>query len=313
MGQEDLHKPVVLLIDDSIDVHRLLAARLRGEPIDVAFAASGEEGLRRAEELKPAVILLDLDMPGLDGFEVLRALKDKEATQDTPVVVLSGLNSPQDKVTAFDLGAQDYVTKPFDLTELRVRLRAALRLSRLLSMLAQHAQVDGLTGLWNRRYFDARWAEELAGATRHNRPLTIAILDLDHFKGINDTFGHPAGDAVLEGFAKLLRDEKRASDIACRYGGEEFGLIMPDTKPTDGRQVCERLRVALETIRWPKHPERKVTVSIGVAGTTGAAAITSEAWLDAADKNLYEAKKSGRNRVVATDVTSGSVRLAEAG
>lgn len=313
MDQRDEIKPGVLVIDDSIDVHRLLSARLRGEPIELSMAVSGEEGLRRAEETRPAVVLLDLDMPGMDGFEVLRELKDRPATRDTPVIVLSGLNSSQDKVTAFDLGAQDYVTKPFDLTELRVRLRAALRLSRLLGMLAQHAQVDGLTGLWNRRYFDTRWAEEIAGATRHNRPLSIAILDLDHFKSINDMFGHPAGDAVLEGFAGLLREERRATDIACRFGGEEFSLIMPDTAPRDAAVVCDRLRTKLETLKWTRHPERAVTVSVGIAGSDGAAAVTAGAWLEAADKNLYEAKRSGRNRVVATSVTGVAVRLAEAG
>lgn len=302
----DQTRPLVLVIDDSQDVHRLLRARLRTEELDIASASTGPEGLEAAKSMSPAIVLLDLDMPGMDGFEVLRSLKDDAVCNSIPVIVLSGLQSSQDKVTAFDLGAVDYITKPFDLTELRVRVRAALRLQQLVQMLAQRAQIDGLTGLWNRAFFDRRWSEEVARSVRHGRPLSVAMLDIDHFKSINDTYGHPAGDSVLQGVAKLLQRECRASDIACRYGGEEFALIMPDTTPTDSRNVCDRIRATLEGVSWPKHPERRITVSIGIAGTVGASTMTFENWIEAADKNLYTAKRSGRNRVVGSDVTDPS-------
>jgi diguanylate cyclase (GGDEF)-like protein len=180
-------------------------------------------------------------------------------------------------------------------------------------MLAMHAQVDGLTGLWNRRYFDSRWAEELSTANRHDRALSVALIDLDKFKSINDTFGHPAGDAVLEGFSKLVRGQHRGSDIPCRYGGEEIAIIMPETSSADAAQLCERIRVALADMTWPKHPERTVTASFGVAGASGTVGVDGAAWLEIADKNLYQAKTQGRNRVVTSEITEGGVIRLKAG
>ncbi len=299
--QPNLAKPVVLLVDDSQDVHRLLRARLRSEDLELVDVYSGAEAVALAQEKHPALILLDLNMPGMDGFEVLRALKDDPTTLEIPVIVLSGLQSPHDKVTAFDLGAVDYVTKPFELTELRVRIRSALRMHRLLQMLANRARIDGLTGLWNRAYFNQRWEEEHSRHHRHGHPLTIALLDLDHFKSINDTYGHPAGDAVLQGMAAILQREARASDVPCRYGGEEFALILPDTSPDNAGIVCERIRAAVENTVWPRHPERRVTCSIGLMGAHGPSetCLPAQDWLESADRALYTAKKSGRNRIVA--------------
>jgi diguanylate cyclase (GGDEF)-like protein len=299
-------KPIVLIIDDSMDVHRLLKARLRNEEIEFVSTLNGTDGLQTALARQPSLVLLDLDMPGVDGFEVLRSLKENKDTVQIPVIVLSGMQSPQDKVTAFDLGAVDYVTKPFDLAELRVRLRSALRVNQLVKMLAQRAQIDGLTGLWNRAYFDRRWSEEYGRSKRNPRALSIAMLDIDHFKSINDNFGHPAGDVVLQGVAKLLVREVRAADIACRYGGEEFMLIMPDTSPTDAESLCERLRTNIQNLSWPRHPDRPVTVSFGVAGCSGAPSVSSEAWIELTDANLYAAKRSGRNKVVASDVNKSA-------
>ncbi len=309
-GHFDESHPVVLVIDDSQDVHRLLKARLRHEELSLLSALSGHAGLESATASAPAIILLDLDMPDMDGFEVLRRLKDEPSTLNIPVIVLSGLQSAQDKVTAFDLGAVDYITKPFNLTELRVRIRSALRLHRLVQMLAQRAHIDGLTGLWNRAHFDKRWAEEVAGCTRHQRPLSLALIDVDHFKSINDTYGHPSGDAVLQGLARVLQRECRTEDIACRYGGEEFTLIMPDTGPDDAEGVCERIRATLEQIVWPRHPERMVTASIGLAGWNRPGDADAARWLEITDKSLYAAKKAGRNRVVVTPLDGSAARLA---
>jgi len=310
---DDSAAPVVLLVDDSVDVHRVLRARLRSEQLELACARSGNEAMELAESLNPSLVLLDLTMPGMDGFEVLRRLKDSANTVNTPVIVLSGLASTHDKVTAFDLGAMDYVIKPFEVNELKVRVRSALRLHSLVQMLSQRAQIDALTGLWNRAHFDQRWAELTSAASRHGRPLSIAVIDLDKFKSINDSFGHPAGDEVLQGLARLIRGTMRQADVACRFGGEEFAVIMPDTAAADAETVCDRLRIALSEVRWPRHPERRVTCSMGIAGAAGAASIDPQAWFDLADKNLYEAKGSGRNRIVVSDVTGQPVRLADAG
>lgn len=306
----DDQQPIVLVIDDSLDVHRLLRARLRHEQLELRAVTNGEEGIELARSIKPAMCLLDLDMPGMDGFQVLRTLKNDVATMDIPVIVLSAMVSAQDKVTAFDLGAVDYITKPFNLTELRVRVRSALRLHRLVQMLAQRAQIDGLTGLWNRAYFDRRWTEEVSKASRHQRPLSIAMLDVDHFKSINDTYGHPAGDAVLQGVARLIQRECRTEDVACRYGGEEFALIMPDTGPPDAHNLCERIRASIAATIWSQHPERTVTISIGIAGHARAGEISPNSWLEHADRALYAAKRAGRNTIV---TAGGEPRLAKAG
>lgn len=299
-------RQLVLIVDDSKDVHRLLKARLRQEDLDFASAETGADGVQLAVQRQPALILLDLDMPNMDGYEVLRALKDSKLTRDIPVIILSGMQGAHDKVTAFDLGAIDYVTKPFDLAELRARVRSSLRLNQLVRMLAQRAQIDGLTGLWNRAFFDRRWGEEYSRSVRSGHPLSLALVDVDHFKSINDTFGHPAGDAVLMGLAKLLIRELRSSDVACRYGGEEFVIIMPDTPPDAAHQTCERLRVALEAVVWPRHPERKVTMSIGVGGSAQVPQVSAERWIEMVDQSLYAGKRGGRNRVTAVSVDEGA-------
>jgi len=306
-------RPTVLIIDDSDDVHRLLRVRLRSEELEFISAHGGAEGLEKVARHSPSLIILDLDMPDVDGLDVLRRLKAESATQDIPVIVLSGQHTPQDKVVAFDLGAIDYVTKPFELTELRVRVRSALRMQQLVQMLAQRAQIDGLTGLWNRAFFDRRWEEEHNRSARHAHPVSVALLDLDHFKLVNDTFGHPVGDAVLQTVGKVLQRESRQSDLACRYGGEEFALLMPDTSCADAEKVCQRIRAAVEDARWTRTPDLRVTVSIGVAGGGDAAALSPGEWVEAADRSLYSSKRSGRNRVVATDLSGHPPRLVRAG
>lgn len=308
------NKPIVLLIDDSVDVHRLLQSRLRHEQISLVGTAKAGEALDSARKHRPSTILLDLDMPDMDGFEVLRGLKDDPLTHNIPVIVLSGLHGSEDKVTAFDLGATDYVTKPFDLAELRARLRAALRMDHLLRLLAERADVDGLTGLGNRAAFDKRWEEKVAECRRYGHALSLALLDIDYFKRVNDTYGHPAGDQVLVGMAQLLQAESRSPDVSCRYGGEEFALIMPNTGAEDANIVAERVRSALMRVIWPRHPENPVTVSIGLVGTSGPIGDASAAqWLEAADRNLYAAKRGGRNRVVWCDLAQAMQPLAKAG
>jgi two-component system, cell cycle response regulator len=295
-------RPRVLIIDDSPDVHRLMTVRLKNEGVELFSALNGQEGLAKAAELKPTLILLDLEMPGMHGVEVLKELKANAITHDCAVMVVSANQHATDKVKAFDLGAVDYITKPFELTELRVRLRLALKMQELIHMLAQRAQLDGLTGLWNRAFFNTRWEQEYARSLRYKTPISIAFLDIDHFKSINDTFGHSAGDTALCGVAKLLVRECRQSDLVCRYGGEEFVVMMPETAAADAAGVCERIRAAIEANSWPRHPDRKITVSIGIAGGRATDTITKDAWVDVADKNLYAAKHAGRNQVVTTDM-----------
>ena len=303
-------KPVVLIVDDCEFVHRLLRARLRSESIQIESLQRGNLTVERAIDTAPALVLLDLNMPDMDGFEILRLLKDEPKTIHIPVIVLSGQDTAKDKVTAFDLGAIDFISKPFDMTELRVRIRVALRMQALVQMLAQRAQIDGLTGLCNRACFDTRWHQEHERTSRSGTALSLAIFDLDEFKSINDTYGHPAGDAVLVGLSQLMSRTIRVSDIACRYGGEEFAIIFPDTTPAEAHAICERLRLACEQVVWPKNPGRSVTLSIGIAGMQLPAGLNKQIWIETADQNLYAAKREGRNRIVLTDLTSGGLRMA---
>ncbi|MBO6513562.1 MAG: diguanylate cyclase [Phycisphaerales bacterium] len=301
--------PGVLLIDDSEFVHRLLKARLKSESIRLVSAFDGNEGVGLAKKELPSLILLDLDMPVMDGFETLRALMDEPTTRNIPVIILSGQDTTQDKVTAFDLGAVDFVSKPFELTELRARLRSSLRISSLMRMLEQRAQIDGLTGLYNRAYFNNRWEEEHSRALRHGNGLSLVMLDIDHFKSVNDNYGHPAGDAVIAGVADILQGHIRKSDIACRYGGEEFVLILPETDPEKAKGLCERIREDIEGMSWPMHPDRNITISMGIAGATGAPTQQVEPWIAIADSNLYRAKEAGRNQIVCSE-TPGSLNQA---
>ena len=291
--------PKVLAIDDSELIHRLLEARLQGENLELHSATSSEEGLKKAKLLQPEVVLLDIGLEGMNGFELLTKLKEDNETQNIAVIFISATVEPMDRVRGLDMGAIDFITKPFDALELKARVRSALRTQYLVKMLEQRAQLDGLTGLWNRRYFDQRLEQEISEAKRHKRVLTLALCDVDRFKRLNDQFGHPFGDMVLEKVAQILSGG-RTSDIVCRYGGEEFGLIFSSTNIERGREVTERLRVAIEEAAWPGNPDLVVTASFGVCDTECLDGdLTPEALLKAADTALYKAKQNGRNCVKA--------------
>lgn len=298
MTTSEQSPPIVLAIDDSELVHRLLRARLRHERIDLHSVGTAVEGIRMAESLRPDVILLDIELEDMDGFEVLAQLKANPSTQDIAVIFVSASNETMDRVRGLDLGAVDFVGKPFDVTELRARVRSALRMQRLLKMLSQRAQIDGLTGLWNRTYLDERLASEVSGSLRYRTPLSFVLCDVDRFKGLNDTHGHPFGDEVLERVAGILAGG-RGPDVACRYGGEEFGLIVPGTGVEEAVELAGRYREEIERLSWIDRPGVSVTASFGVADlSTVDGSIGPESLISAADQALYRAKSNGRNRVV---------------
>jgi diguanylate cyclase (GGDEF)-like protein len=298
-GRADDAPQSVLVIDDAQDIHDLIEARLRPEGVTLLHAFDAASGIARARERRPDLFLLDLDLDGSSGLDVCRQLKSELDLAYIPVIILTGTVDVATKVRAFDAGAIDYVTKPFDAIELRARVRAALRTKRYQDLLATRAQIDALTGLWNRAYFDARMGEDVAAAVRHGRPLGLLMVDLDHFKGINDRYGHPFGDAVLRQVAATIAGSLRASDVACRYGGEEFGVILRETPAELARLAGERIREAVAA-RQSGPPDRpiQVTVSVGSCGTDLLAARpTVESVVAAADRGLYFAKRTGRNRV----------------
>ena len=294
--QQQQRKSRLLAIDDSMMIHRLLKARLKGERLEIHSATNGSQGLQSARTLLPDLILLDVDMQEMDGFEVLSKLKADPRTHDIPVIFLSGSCSTESKVRGLDMGAFDFVTKPFDVGELKARVRAALRIRSLILMLAQRAQIDGLTGLWNRTYFDQRLEEEVAIALRHGVNLSLILCDLDNFKSINDTYGHPFGDVVLEEFAAMLA-EGRAGDAACRYGGEEFAVIVPRADAAEAAAVADRFREALKQRRWLDATDLVVTASFGVTDLQISQSHDAAGMIHTADDALYEAKHNGRDRV----------------
>lgn len=284
----------VLIIEDSRTVHAFLRTHLKDEPVELSAAHDGGQGLELARTLGPDVILLDVEMPGLDGFEVCRRLKADAATRVIPVIFLTGASSTERKIEGLNLGAADYVTKPFDPAELRARVRGALRTKYLLDLLSQKAQVDGLTGLWNRAYLDHRLATEVSKVLRHGGALSCVMLDVDHFKSINDRFGHPCGDEVLRLLGRILLEHCRAEDVVCRYGGEEFAVLTPGVAGAGAASLAERLRAAIAAASFI-HAAVAVplTCSFGVAE----AAEDGMGILARADRSLYQSKAAGRNRV----------------
>lgn len=291
------HHPARLLaIDDSVLIHRLLKAHLRDEAVELHSATSGADGLQMARALNPDAILLDVDIGDMTGFEVLSALKADPITHQTPVLFVSGSCDTNDRVRGLDLGAVDFILKPFEIAELKARVRSAVRMTRLIRMLAARAHLDGMTGLWNRAYFDERLHQEFAEAVRHRTDLSLILADIDHFKSINDRFGHPFGDTILEDVGRAL-SENRVTDIVCRYGGEEFALILPRESASGAAIVAERCRQAIENRRWPLHREVVVTASFGVADLQSMHPATPASLVQAADEALYDAKQGGRNSV----------------
>jgi two-component system cell cycle response regulator len=290
----------VLVIDDSPDVHRLVDVRLRPESLAIHHAMGGEEGIAKARELRPDLILLDVDLPMITGFEVCRRLKEDPATLQVPVIFLTGATEVYTKVQGFDLGAVDYVTKPFEPAELRARVRAALRTKRYHDLLAARSHVDGLTGVWNRSYFNQRFGEEMSAAQRYGRTISLVMLDLDRFKELNDTYGHPFGDHVLQTLGDILHTFLRTTDAPCRYGGEEFALVLTETGEEGAKTTAERIRTRIADFPFrPKDKHIQVTASIGIACSAifDGDSLSVMGMITAADDALYQAKHDGRNRV----------------
>lgn len=286
----------VLLIDDAPTMHMTVETLLESEGLEFHSALTGESGLAMASMLKPDVILLDVEMPELDGFEVCRRLKQDTEIQSIPVIFLTAHDSTEQKVKGLDLGATDYVVKPCDAAELLARVRVSLRMKYLMDLLATTARVDGLTGMWNRTYLDQWLAGEIASMKRHGGRLGCIMVDVDCFKSINDTYGHRVGDHVLRSIAHCLKNGTRVEDIVCRYGGEEFTILTPAVEGVGVSMLAERLRSAIAaTVFTVGTLNLHVTCSFGVSDCTQGSVLTL---IDRADKALYAAKDAGRNRVM---------------
>ncbi len=286
----------ILIIDDSPDALAVAKARLVNEGHEILCAGGGREGIETAGCENPDLILLDVDMPDINGFDVCRKLKADPVLCMIPVIFLSGSGGQDEKVKGLDIGAVDFVTKPFDAFELRARVNAALRTKRMQDLLIEHAKIDPLTGLPNRRSLDERLAQEWSRLLRHGGHLSVIMTDIDHFKNINDRIGHSAGDEVLRKVARLLADGCRKSDMPARYGGEEFVVVAPENTAQAAFDFAERLRMSI--CARPLEVGGKaveVTASFGVADHEGCK--SPEELVHAADEALYRAKAAGRNCV----------------
>ena len=304
MAADDLQGlPTVVVADDSPTVRALVRVRLESAGYRVVEAADGRQALDAVAAGGVDVLLLDVEMPVLDGHATITALKADPATAGVPVVFLTARGGGDDVVEALRLGATDYLRKPPDDAELLARVGAALEVARLHAELAQRtaeldrvSRTDHLTGLHNRRHLDEALASVTASARRHAFPYSVLLLDVDHFKRVNDRGGHEAGDVVLQVVAQRLQRGVRAEDLVGRWGGEEFIVLAPHTDVAGARVLAERLRasVAAAPVDTPAG-EFAVTVSVGGA-TTAAPGPTADPLLRAADACLYVAKTSGRDR-----------------
>ncbi len=300
----------ILVVDDSRDNLEILATRLRFRGYVVDTATSGEEALARVAENPPDLILLDVMMPGLDGFEVARRIRSDEDLPFIPIILITARDTTQDKVIGLDAGANDYLTKPINFPELEARVRSMLRIKELQAQLEEKNEElarlsisDGLTGLYNHRHIQEVVREEFERAKRTREPLAVVMFDLDHFKKVNDTYGHQVGDRVLQELARILKRTAREIDKLGRYGGEEFIAVLPDTGIDDAVIFAERVRESVE-----RHPfavgraqPLHLTVSAGAATYPHPAVYNPRTLIHRADQALYAAKAAGRNRVVRFD------------
>ena len=290
-------RPRVLIADDEEDA-RLALAEVLAPECDVLTAADGDEAVRLTRLEHPDVVLMDLYMPRLDGFQALQRIRADAATGEVPVIFVSARGDDTVKARALDSGAVDYLQKPFSERELRARVERTLRQSRSQSALRELAQTDPLTGLANLRAFRARLADEVKRARRYRTPLTCVMADMDHLKPINDELGHAAGDRAIAAVASVIRDELRETDFGARYGGDEFVLLLPHTAGDEGRilaeRVCSRLRETTLEVSGRGVP---LSASFGVACLAHDATDAADAMVRAADAALYRAKHAGRGRV----------------
>jgi two-component system cell cycle response regulator len=286
--------PLVLVADDDGVTRAMVSAWLGSSGYEVVAARDGDEALAIATDRLPDLMLVDVTMPGLDGYDVCRAIQLTSAVPP-PVIFLTAHAQTSARVAGLEAGAVDYIVKPFEQAELVARVRAALRTKALRDTFVEQATRDGLTGLFNRREIDLQAEAAVSFADRQGSQLSCLMTDIDHFKQINDRFGHAAGDAVLREAAQRIVAACRASDVVGRYGGEEFMLLLPETCAEDAVTTGDKLRRVLSErpieVGGLSIP---ITVSVGVAGWEQSMA--APAHYEAADQALYRAKELGRNR-----------------
>jgi diguanylate cyclase (GGDEF)-like protein len=294
----------VLMVEDSRLSLEVYAQRLERRGYAVATATSAEEARQRLDEGQPDIVLLDVFMPKVSGFEFLRELRSASRTSTTPVILISALSDTKHIVEGLELGANDYVTKPIVMPILTARMEALLRSAELVrklevqtELLSKLAAFDDLTGAYNRRSMFHHLEAELSRCRRYGRSVSVLMVDIDHFKRVNDSHGHLVGDHALRWIVATMQAELRAMDLLCRYGGEEFCAILPETNHPGATRAAERLRAAVERTRFSQDSvELSLTVSVGGASWSNGSKEVPDL-LARADESLLEAKRAGRNAV----------------
>lgn len=293
-------RQTILIIDDTPINIRVLSELFEQE-CEIVFATNGEDGLRLAHTDRPDLILLDIMMPKMDGYEVCRRLKADPQTRDIPVVFVSALGEEKDEAKGLELGAIDYIVKPITPLIVKARIHNHLELKRHRDMLTAMATIDGLTGIANRRRFDEVLHVEWHRAMRAGTPVSVLMIDIDHFKRYNDRYGHLAGDDCLKEVACAMTGVvKRPGDLLARYGGEEFACVLSETDAHGTLVVARQILDVVAALKIPHGDSPTapfITVSVGFCSSVPVASQTRQQLVDCADQNLYRAKHAGRNRV----------------
>lgn len=288
--------PATILVVDDQPINIQIVFQVLGNEYNILMATSGKQAKKVCHDSRPDLILLDVVMPEQDGLETCRQLKADKQLADIPVIFVTGLQHQTDEDACWDAGGVDFIQKPFNTNTLRNRVKAHLTLKRQADLLRSLAYLDGLTGIYNRRYFDNVLSIQLAQHRRKLSPLAVLMIDVDYFKKYNDTFGHLAGDDALRKVASALKHNGRQADTVARYGGEEFVVLLADTDINGAVTVAKKmLHHVLELdIAHPQTPATKLSISVGIAVADEAKGYDSNI-IELADQQLYLSKQRGRN------------------
>jgi len=290
-------KPLILIVEDSSVNSRLCEKLLNKKGFATVICSDAETAIEYINIESPDLILLDIVMPGIDGYEFCTIIKNNLKIKDTPIIFLSAMQDEKSIIKGFECGGVDFVTKPFRHQELLARIKTHVELKRAKEQLLRMATTDELTRLANRRHFMDRLHEEYERSRRNESEFTMLMIDIDYFKRVNDTYGHQAGDAVLRMTSDTMKHNLRLSDILGRIGGEEFAILLPDTEIREGMVIAERLRKKIENLGVPYNQSMiNITISVGASPS-----FSNDPGIDSilqrSDSALYKAKEHGRNQI----------------